>query len=98
VGPQPTWSYENSILITASSVLEMATISNEFPWCRHVDSRTPQAKPIFGHICFCGQTKFRYRLPDEQENMMATTKKSLETLSANETQATYYKDATELAR
>ena len=28
---------------------------------------------------------------------MATTKKSLETLSANETQATYYKDATELA-
>src|SRR5229473_237854 len=46
---------------------------------------------------FVAKTKFRYRLPDEQENMMATTKKSLETLSANETQATYYKDATELA-
>src|SRR5260370_16471087 len=29
--------------------------------------------------------------------MMASTIKSLETLSANETQATYYKDATELA-
>jgi aspartyl-tRNA(Asn)/glutamyl-tRNA(Gln) amidotransferase subunit A len=46
---------------------------------------------------FVAKTKFPYRLPDEQENMMATTKKSLETLSANETQATYYKDATELA-
>jgi len=43
------------------------------------------------------KTKFRYRLPDEQEKMMASTIKSLETLSAIETQATHYKDATELA-
>jgi len=35
---------------------------------------------------------FRYRVPDEQEKMMASTIKSMETLSANETQATYYKD------
>jgi len=32
---------------------------------------------------FVAKTKFRYRLPDEQENMMATTKKSLEISEAS---------------
>jgi aspartyl-tRNA(Asn)/glutamyl-tRNA(Gln) amidotransferase subunit A len=62
-----------------------------------VNSQTPQAKAIFGQICFCGQNEVPISAARRTGEMMASTIKSLETLSAHETQATYYKDATELA-
>jgi len=62
----------------------MATISNEFPVVSPCGQPDSTGETYFGHICFCGQNEVPVSAADEQENMMATTKKSLETLSAIE--------------